>query len=159
MAVQPNAKARVRSTNNCVTGSYFYIWTDKVATSETENKINNNIQSSWNSCFLDCTDHITAGLFHRAILMSGSAFSTWSLVEDPVHYAVKVANSLNCTVPSNMMKGHQVMGRRISQLNSPPEGFLFIIYLASSDCRKLFVACARSRCPTFSRLSSPRPPS
>ena len=32
----------------------------------------------------------TTGLFHRAILMSGSSFSTWSLVEDPVHYAVKV---------------------------------------------------------------------
>ena len=39
--------------------------------------------------------------------MSGSSFSTWSLVEDPVHYAVKVANSLNCSVPSNMMKNHQ----------------------------------------------------
>ena len=48
-----------------------------------------------------------SGLFHRAILMSGSSFSTWSLVEDPVHYAVKVANSLNCTVPTNMMKNHQ----------------------------------------------------
>ena len=47
------------------------------------------------------------GLFHRAILMSGSSFSSWSLVEDPVHYAVKVANSLNCTVPTNMMKNHQ----------------------------------------------------
>ena len=46
-------------------------------------------------------------MFHRAILMSGSSFSTWSLVEDPVHYAVKVANSLNCSVPSNMMKNHQ----------------------------------------------------
>ena len=49
----------------------------------------------------------TSGLFHRAILMSGSSFSTWSLVEDPVHYAVKVASSLNCTVPTNMMKNHQ----------------------------------------------------
>lgn len=39
--------------------------------------------------------------------MSGSSFSTWSLVEDPVHFAVKTANALNCTVPSNMMKNHQ----------------------------------------------------
>ena len=53
------------------------------------------------------TDSDVAGLFHRAILMSGSSFSTWSLVEDPVHYAVKVANSLNCTVPSNMLRHHQ----------------------------------------------------
>ena len=51
--------------------------------------------------------HLMPGLFHRAILMSGSSFSSWSLVEDPVHYAVKVANSLNCTVPTNMMKNHQ----------------------------------------------------
>ena len=39
--------------------------------------------------------------------MSGSSFSTWSLVEAPVHYAVKVASSLNCTVPTNMMRHHQ----------------------------------------------------
>ena len=39
--------------------------------------------------------------------MSGSSFSTWSLVEDPVHYSVKVANHLNCSIPSNMMKNHQ----------------------------------------------------
>ena len=39
--------------------------------------------------------------------MSGTSFSTWSLVEDPVHYAVKVASALNCSVPTNMMKNHQ----------------------------------------------------
>lgn len=38
--------------------------------------------------------------------MSGTSFSTWSLVEDPVHYAVKVASALNCSVPTNMMKNH-----------------------------------------------------
>ena len=48
-----------------------------------------------------------AGLFHRAILMSGTSFSSWSLVEDPVHYAVKVASALNCSLPTNMMKNHQ----------------------------------------------------
>ena len=52
---------------------------------------------------MNCKSYF-AGLFHRAILMSGSSFSTWLLLEDPVHYAVKEANSLNCTVPSNMMK-------------------------------------------------------
>ena len=51
--------------------------------------------------------HFLSGLFHRAIMMSGSSFSSWSLVDDPVHYAVKMANSLNCTVPTNMMKNHQ----------------------------------------------------
>ena len=39
--------------------------------------------------------------------MSGTSFSSWSLVEDPVHYAVKVASTLNCSVPSNMLKNHQ----------------------------------------------------
>ena len=71
---------------------------------------------------MNCTSQF-AGLFHRAILMSGSSFSTWSLVEDPVHYAVKVANSLNCTVPSNMMKNHQdivkcLREKPLSDLNS-----------------------------------------
>ena len=45
-----------------------------------------------------------AGLFHRGILMSGFSFSTWLLVEDPIHYALKLANSLYCTVPGNMVK-------------------------------------------------------
>lgn len=39
--------------------------------------------------------------------MSGTSFATWSLVEDPVHYAVKMASALNCSVPNNMMKNHQ----------------------------------------------------
>ena len=32
-------------------------------------------------------------------MMSGSAYSSWALVDDPVHYAVQLASSLNCTVP------------------------------------------------------------
>lgn len=39
------------------------------------------------------------GLFHRVIMMSGSAFSSWALVDDPVHYAVKLAAALNCSIP------------------------------------------------------------
>jgi hypothetical protein len=46
------------------------------------------------------------GLFHRAILMSGSGAAPWSLVEDPVHYAVKLAAALNCSLPANMLKNH-----------------------------------------------------
>lgn len=38
-------------------------------------------------------------LFHRAIMMSGSAYADWAMVEDPVHFAVKLASSLNCTIP------------------------------------------------------------
>lgn len=32
-------------------------------------------------------------------MMSGSAYSSWALVDDPVHYAVQLASSLNCSVP------------------------------------------------------------
>ena len=40
-----------------------------------------------------------SGLFHRSYMMSGSAYSSWALVDDPVHYAVQLATSLNCSVP------------------------------------------------------------
>ncbi len=46
-----------------------------------------------------------AGLFHRAIMMSGSAFSSWALVDDPVHYAVKLAAALNCSIPRYVERG------------------------------------------------------
>jgi hypothetical protein len=38
--------------------------------------------------------------------MSGSGAAPWSLVEDPVHYAVKLAAALNCSLPTNMLKNH-----------------------------------------------------
>ncbi len=38
--------------------------------------------------------------------MSGSAYSSWALVDDPVRYAVRAAAALNCTVPRNMMRDH-----------------------------------------------------
>ena len=46
---------------------------------------------------------LPAGLFHRAVLMSGSAYSSWALVDDPVHYAVRVATALNCTIPRSAL--------------------------------------------------------
>ncbi|XP_044731234.1 neuroligin-4, Y-linked [Chrysoperla carnea] len=36
-------------------------------------------------------------LFHRAILMSGSAFSPWALVQEPARYAAQVAQHANCS--------------------------------------------------------------
>ena len=38
--------------------------------------------------------------------MSGTGVSSWSRVEDPVHYAVKLAAHLNCSLPNNMIKNH-----------------------------------------------------
>lgn len=38
-------------------------------------------------------------LFHRAIMMSGSALSSWALVHNPKQYAVRVAKELGCLGP------------------------------------------------------------
>lgn len=47
------------------------------------------------------------GLFHRAILLSGSAFSSWALVEDPLYFAENLARQLNCTVPEDIHRDHE----------------------------------------------------
>jgi neuroligin len=39
--------------------------------------------------------------------MSGSAYSSWALVEDPVIYAVKLAKELNCSIPDDLVKDHE----------------------------------------------------
>ncbi|KAG7304586.1 hypothetical protein JYU34_011556 [Plutella xylostella] len=47
---------------------------------------------------------ISNGLFHRAILMSGSALSDWAMTRDPAQYTLQVAQSLGCNPGSkNMM--------------------------------------------------------
>ena len=40
-------------------------------------------------------------------MMSGSAYSKWALVDDPVHNAVQLASHLNCSIPRNMMLEHE----------------------------------------------------
>ncbi|KAJ1525417.1 hypothetical protein ONE63_010231 [Megalurothrips usitatus] len=39
--------------------------------------------------------------------MSGSAYSPWALVQDPVRAAVRVASKLNCTVPADLARDHE----------------------------------------------------
>ena len=39
--------------------------------------------------------------------MSGSAFSSWALVEEPVIYALKLAKEVNCTIPEDLIKDHE----------------------------------------------------
>ncbi|XP_049887919.1 uncharacterized protein LOC126382175 [Pectinophora gossypiella] len=47
---------------------------------------------------------ISNGLFHRAILMSGSALSNWAMTKDPTQYTLQVAQSLGCNPTSkNLM--------------------------------------------------------
>lgn len=42
-------------------------------------------------------------LFHRAVLMSGSGLSPWSLVADPSKYAALVATHANCSPGKNQV--------------------------------------------------------
>jgi neuroligin len=41
--------------------------------------------------------------------MSGSAYSSWALVEDPVIYALKLAKEVNCSVPEDLIKDHEMI--------------------------------------------------
>ncbi|CAL4137178.1 unnamed protein product, partial [Meganyctiphanes norvegica] len=50
-----------------------------------------------------------AGLFKRAILMSGSALSAWATVQQPVYYAVQAARQLKCDVPEDLYHHWQNM--------------------------------------------------
>lgn len=57
--------------------------------------------------FLMTSPTMVPNLFHRAILLSGSAFSSWALVEDPVVYALKLAKEVNCSIPDDLVKNHE----------------------------------------------------
>lgn len=57
--------------------------------------------------FLMTSPTMVPGLFHRAILLSGSAFSSWAQVEDPVIYALKLAKEVNCSIPEDLIKNHE----------------------------------------------------
>lgn len=39
--------------------------------------------------------------------MSGSALSSWAVVEDPVSYALKIAKAVNCTVPEDLVNNNE----------------------------------------------------
>lgn len=57
--------------------------------------------------FLMTSPTTVSTLFQRAILMSGSAYSSWALVDDPVIYALKLAKEVNCSIPEDVMKNHE----------------------------------------------------
>lgn len=59
--------------------------------------------------FLMISPTVMPGLFHRTILLSGSALSSWALVEDPVNYAVKLAREVNCSIPEDVGKDHEAI--------------------------------------------------
>ncbi|XP_063224802.1 neuroligin-2-like [Bacillus rossius redtenbacheri] len=57
--------------------------------------------------FLISSPAVTPGLFHRAVLLSGSAFSSWALVHNPSEHAVSLARQLNCSVPEDLERDHE----------------------------------------------------
>ncbi|GFG34208.1 hypothetical protein Cfor_08179, partial [Coptotermes formosanus] len=57
--------------------------------------------------FLMTSPTVMPGLFHRAILLSGSALSSWALVEDPVSFAVRLARQVNCSIPEDLYRDHE----------------------------------------------------
>ncbi|XP_063976101.1 neuroligin-4, Y-linked-like [Diachasmimorpha longicaudata] len=59
--------------------------------------------------FLAISPTVIPGLFKRAILLSGSALSSWAVVDDPVTYAVRLAKAVNCTVPTDLLKEHELI--------------------------------------------------
>ncbi|XP_041973881.1 neuroligin-4, Y-linked-like isoform X2 [Aricia agestis] len=59
--------------------------------------------------FLMISPTVMPGLFHRAILLSGSALSSWAVVDDPVYYSLKLAKHMNCSIPEDLAKDHEVI--------------------------------------------------
>ncbi|XP_058801795.1 neuroligin-4, X-linked isoform X2 [Phymastichus coffea] len=59
--------------------------------------------------FLAISPTVMPGLFKRAILLSGSALSSWATVEEPVSYALKLAKAMNCSVPEDLLKDHELL--------------------------------------------------
>ncbi|CAB0032303.1 unnamed protein product [Trichogramma brassicae] len=59
--------------------------------------------------FLAISPTVMSGLFKRAILLSGSALSSWAVVDEPASYALKLARAVNCSVPADLIKDHELL--------------------------------------------------
>ncbi|EEB13058.1 conserved hypothetical protein [Pediculus humanus corporis] len=59
------------------------------------------------------------GLFHKAILMSGTALSDWALTQNPLQFTIQVAESLNCPlVDENDELSNCLRRKRLSDIMS-----------------------------------------
>lgn len=61
---------------------------------------------------------IGKSLFKRAILLTGSALTTWAIVHDPLKYALKLAAKVNCSHPST--GGSPQLAQIVSCLKAVP---------------------------------------
>ncbi|XP_063237155.1 neuroligin-2-like [Bacillus rossius redtenbacheri] len=57
--------------------------------------------------FLMTSPTVMPGLFHRAILLSGSSLSSWALVEEPVDLALRLARQVGCPAPLDVRRDHE----------------------------------------------------
>ncbi|KAK6633555.1 hypothetical protein RUM44_004162 [Polyplax serrata] len=59
------------------------------------------------------------GLFHKAILMSGTALSDWAVTRNPLQYTIQVAEALNCPlVEENDELSNCLRRKRLSEIMS-----------------------------------------
>ncbi|XP_035713030.1 neuroligin-4, Y-linked [Folsomia candida] len=56
--------------------------------------------------YLMASPAVTPGLFHRSVLIAGSAHAPWALVSDPSASAAALAQALNCSIPSKNATGN-----------------------------------------------------
>lgn len=42
-------------------------------------------------------------------MLSGSALSSWAMIEEPSSYALKLARAVNCSIPSDLIKDHELL--------------------------------------------------
>lgn len=77
--------------------------------------------------------HFT-GLFHRAIIMSGSALSDWAIANHPLQATMQVIQSLNCPLREDneemlvclrkkryILKRHHIIGNEFIRTLAPPK--------------------------------------
>ena len=69
-----------------------------------------------------CILFLYAGkLFHRVILMSGSALAPWAVVSDPARATLQVASTLNCTEEQLQAQIQQKGGRKRGRNSLGPD--------------------------------------
>lgn len=107
-----------------------------------------------------------SGLFHRAILIAGSAHAPWALVSDPSSAAAALAQSLNCSLSSSSgSNSSSPVGNSSAHSPAPPPTSApFTSSLSSSRNGRpagpsqdpIFECIKNKHFSEFSRLSPPK---
>ncbi|KAK2719079.1 neuroligin-1-like [Artemia franciscana] len=67
-------------------------------------------------------------LFHRGIIMSGTALSPWALVQEPIRYATQLAQNLNCSTTDLQVHLYKCLRGKTAEeiIKGVPETPLFL---------------------------------